>query len=153
MKLHAGLGFEVGGHMLLLNQFMVPMSEWTRVKEFASSRQLPILAHLSFELGLVLLHKVITIAVTRELLLGLLDRGHLYLSHGLLLISDHYSFLWFLLVWSNRNIIKFSIFIGLIKSNVGHKIHRANYLIRIQLFGVIVRWICTAANLRRSRCL
>lgn len=54
-------------------QLMVSMGKGALVLEFALAEELPVPAHLSLELDLVRLHKVVSLLVTMEKLLRLFD--------------------------------------------------------------------------------
>lgn len=54
-------------------QLMVSMGKGTLVLELALAEELPVPAHLSLELDLVRLHKVVSFLVTMEELLRLFD--------------------------------------------------------------------------------
>ena len=79
MKLQTRLGLEIGWHVLLLDELVVAVRERTRVLEFACPRYLPIPAHLSLKLRLILLHKLFAVTFTGKLLLWSLDSCHLFL--------------------------------------------------------------------------
>lgn len=77
MELVAELGLVVGGKVCFLMKFMFPMCERAAIVEFAFAKQLPIPAHLSLELHLVLLYKVIALLLGVEVTLGSLNSGTL----------------------------------------------------------------------------
>jgi hypothetical protein len=63
----------------LLHKFVVPMGERALGLKLALPVELPVAAHLSAELYLVLLHEVVPLLLTVEVLLGLLHSGLLLL--------------------------------------------------------------------------
>ena len=69
VKLDARLGLKIRWHMLLLDQFMCPVGEGTRIAEFTGASELPIPAHLCLYLGLVLLDELISITLRSKDLL------------------------------------------------------------------------------------
>jgi hypothetical protein len=69
VKLDARLGLKIRWHMLLLDQFMGPVGEGTRIAEFTGASELPIPAHLCLYLGLVLLDELISITLRSKDLL------------------------------------------------------------------------------------
>ena len=66
---------------------MSPMGETTRVLELASACQLPISAHLSLQLRLVLLDEKVSVLVRSESLFRPLDRGHLIIVDSMLFLG------------------------------------------------------------------
>lgn len=118
MKLQARLGFKIRRNVLLLDKFVLTMSERTRVTKFASSRDLPIFAHLSLQLCLIRSHKLLSITNTSKLFLGPLNCCHLFLWQRILwLINLSHKLL--MLVWTNDLIF---IKLSLINSVIGYKI-------------------------------
>ncbi len=75
MKLDAGLSLKVRWDMLLLDQFLSPMSEGAGVLEVAGPCQLPVPAHLCLQLRLILFYELITVSLRCEVLFGALDCG------------------------------------------------------------------------------
>jgi hypothetical protein len=77
VELVAELGLVVGGKVCFLMKFIFPMCERAAIIKFAFAKQLPIPAHLSLELHLILLYKVITLLFGVEVTLGSLHSGSL----------------------------------------------------------------------------
>lgn len=133
MKLQTRLGLEIGRHVSLLDELVVAVSERTRVLEFARPRYLPIPAHLSLKLRLILLHKLFAVTLTGKLLLWSLDSCHLFLIlvlkisyHGPRLVAG----VNFIELGSLNQTNAIILFINRIPidSDVGHLFHRAGYI-------------------------
>jgi hypothetical protein len=58
-------------------KFIFSMCERAAIVKFALAKQLPIPAHFSLELHLVLLHEVVTLLLRVEVAFGSLDSGSL----------------------------------------------------------------------------
>lgn len=75
VELDARFGFVVGGQVNFLHKFVVSVGEGTLVLELAFPKELPVSAHFSLELNLVLSDEIFPFLFRLEVFLGLLDCG------------------------------------------------------------------------------
>jgi hypothetical protein len=80
MELEASLSLVVRRKVSLFHKFMVSMSKGTFCLEFAFAIELPVSAHFSSELDLVLLDKVLSFLFTVEVLFRLLHGCCLFIE-------------------------------------------------------------------------
>lgn len=80
MKLSASLSLEVRRQMSLLNEFVSPVSKAASLQEDTGSINLPVAAHLSLKLRLVLLYELVSGCGSLEVLLRTFYGGHLFKS-------------------------------------------------------------------------